>query len=211
MEDFLKKLRDYFRSLKLTQREIAERTHITQAQVSRLLAGRDKFGGDLAARFASTFGINPMYLLTGEGEMLATEQPAPADAVPVYDVDFLAGFGELYDPDTDTPTGFVRLPDYSRATAVVSVTGDSMAPLISSGDRIALQELPVETASIIYGGIYAVATTSGLRTVKRVRRSTREGWVELEPINKAVADTTPIKMGDIAHLWRVLGCIKSLL
>lgn len=210
MEDFLKILRDYFRSLKLTQQEIAERTNITQAQVSRLLSGRDKFGGDLAVRFASAFGINPMFLLAGDGDLLLSE-PAPADAVPVYDVDFMAGFGELYDPDTDTPTGFVRLPDYRRATAVVSVTGDSMAPLISSGDRIALQELPVEAASIIYGGIYAVATTSGLRTVKRVRRSARDGWVELEPINKAVADTTPIKLEDIAHLWRVLGCIKSLL
>lgn len=94
---------------------------------------------------------------------------------------------------------------------MVSVTGDSMAPLISSGDRIALQELPVEAASIIYGGIYAVATTSGLRTVKRVRRSPRDGCIDLEPINKAVADTTPIKLEDIAHLWRVLGCIKSLL
>ena len=43
MEDFLKILRDYFRSLKLTQQEIAERPNITQAQVSRLPSGRDRF------------------------------------------------------------------------------------------------------------------------------------------------------------------------
>lgn len=204
-------IKDYLKQTGYTQERMANKLGVSVMAVNSLLTGRRKFGVKTATAWAKAFGFNPLYLMTGEGEMLATEQPAPADAVPVYDVDFMAGFGELYDPDTDTPTGFVRLPDYRRATAVVSVTGDSMAPLISSGDRIALQELPVEAASIIYGGIYAVATTSGLRTVKRVRRSPRDGWVELEPINKAVADTTPIKLEDIAHLWRVLGCIKSLL
>ena len=205
------KVKDYLKKQGYTQQEVAERLGVSTMAVNLLLNGKNKFGVKTATAWAKAFGFNPLYLMTGEGDLLATEQPSPADAVPVYDVDFMAGFGELYDPDTDTPTGFVRLPDYRRATAVVSVTGDSMAPLISSGDRIALQELPVEVASIIYGGIYAIATTSGLRTVKRVRRSVRDGWVELEPINKAVADTTPIKLEDIAHLWRVLGCIKSLL
>lgn len=108
MEDFLKILRDYFRSLKLTQQEIAERTNITQAQVSRLLSGRYKFGGDLAVRFASAFGINPMFLLAGDGDLLLSE-PAPADAVPVYDVDFMAGFGELYDlPVVDSAAALIE-------------------------------------------------------------------------------------------------------
>lgn len=202
------KVKDYLKKQGYTQQEVAERLGVSTMAVNQLLNGKNKFGAKTATAWANEFGFNPLYLMTGEGEMLATEQPA--DVVPVYGVEFSAGFVERF-PDNEQPIGYLNLPDYRKATAVVSVTGDSMAPLISSGDRVILQELPVEQASIIYGGIYALVTANDLRTIKRVRRSSKEGYIDLEPVNKDVADTTPIPFTSVTHLWRVLGSLKSFL
>ena len=67
MEDFLKILRDYFRSLKLTQQEIAERTNITQAHGQVTVVNKQ----------------NPGTMCTGDvicWPMALTRRPAPLRA-----------------------------------------------------------------------------------------------------------------------------------
>lgn len=103
-------IKDYLKQSGYTQERMANKLGVSVMAVNSLLTGRRKFGVKTATAWAKAFGFNPLYLMTGEGEMLATEQPAPADAVPVYDVDFLAGFGELYDPDTDKPKRSLSVP-----------------------------------------------------------------------------------------------------
>ena len=151
-----------------------------------------------------------MWLATGEGEMFNTQQ-TKSDEIPAYEVDFNGGFMERYNDASVEQVGSIDLPHYRKATCVVGVTGDSMSPLISSGDQIIIREMPVTEDSILYGGIYAVVTDNDLRTVKRVRRSSEPGCVDLEPINKDVADTTTIRFDRIISLWRVMGCIKPLM
>lgn len=163
--------------------------------------------------------INESWLLTGDGVMLnditmpasaITPRPTSPNSVPVYDIDFIGGFTPMYDNAVER-VGDINLQRYTGATAVVSVTGDSMHPLISSGDQIILKDMPVTMDSIIFGNIYALETDNDLRTVKRIRRSDRPECLDLEPINKDVADTTTILANRVRRLWLVLGCIKPLM
>jgi len=64
-----KKLKDFFESHKYTQQDIADKLGVSQAAVSALLNGKP-FGKKLAKKWGDIFGIKPYWLLTGEGEML---------------------------------------------------------------------------------------------------------------------------------------------
>ena len=72
-------LTDYFKARGITQDAIADRLGVSQQYVSKLLSGKAEFGKKQAQRFGELFGIQPSWLLTGEGEMLAQAQaPVPA-------------------------------------------------------------------------------------------------------------------------------------
>jgi transcriptional regulator with XRE-family HTH domain len=64
-----KKLKQFFDCKQLTQQSVAERLGVSQAAVSALLNGKP-FGKNLSRKWGDVFGLNPNWLLTGEGEML---------------------------------------------------------------------------------------------------------------------------------------------
>jgi|GEM_PF-6310885 len=68
-------LTDYFKAHGITQDAIAERLGVSQQYVSKLLSGKAEFGKRQAHKFGELFGIQPSWLLTGEGDML-TAPPA---------------------------------------------------------------------------------------------------------------------------------------
>lgn len=67
MKDRLKKILEYSG---LTQREFAESIGTTQATLSRQLSGTHKIDKQVALSIQAVYGVNPIWLLTGEGEML---------------------------------------------------------------------------------------------------------------------------------------------
>jgi hypothetical protein len=208
-EEKIKMLQSFFKERHITQKIICERTGMSQPQVSQLLTGKNKFGNKVAKQFEKEFGLSYIWLIHGEGEMMGGAA-WPAGGVPVYDIDFNAGFVERYNDSRIERVGTLDTPKYNKATAVVSVTGDSMHPLISSGDEIIIRQMPVSIDSLMNGHIYAIVTDNDLHTVKRVRKSAQVGCIDLEPINKEVADTTTIALSRIVSLWLVMGCIKPI-
>lgn len=69
MRDRNKDLKDFFRTNGINQAEISKRLNKSQALVNRLLNGKP-FGKRTAMEWAEAFGLNPMWLMTGEGDML---------------------------------------------------------------------------------------------------------------------------------------------
>lgn len=155
--------------------------------------------------------INIDWLLTGRGEMvLSGEEYTEADnktGVPFYDVDFALGYEEMA-TTSETVDRYLNVPGFEKATAWCRAEGRSMAPEINSGDLIALLSVD-DASSILYGEIYGVVTSSGLRTVKRVRRSDNPGHIRLIPTNKEY-DEQDLDCSQIIKLYRVLGAIKKL-
>lgn len=153
--------------------------------------------------------------MTGEGDMLREERVNESgavlnftDGVPYYDEDFLLGFEEVEAPSSLNPTCLVRMPGYERATMWCNASGHSMEPEICNGDLIALQRID-DFSFLPYGEIYGIITTNGLRTIKRLGHSNREGCYRLIPTNKADCDEQDIPISKIYMVYRVLGTMKS--
>ena len=163
---------------------------------------------------------NRSWLLTGEGEMLKGAEPqreteertvkSYTKGVPYYNVDFLGGFDLLFDDSSIVPEYLIDFRDFNRATCWCNITGHSMEPEINHGDIIALREI-ADFSFIPYGEIYAIVTTTGMRTVKRIGPSSAPDCYSLIPTNKSPEyGIQEIPKASILRLYEVLGCMKKI-
>ena len=156
--------------------------------------------------------LNTSWLITGEGEMLKSDQPAvkgySTPGVPYYAVDFLAGFDLVMNDQTAKPDGYISFPHIRGARAWVDISGKSMSPLIDPGDVIAIKPVADWPTNILYGEVYALVTDQ-YRTVKRIRKSDREGWIRLVPENPDY-DPQDIPATSVIAIYQVLGCAKKI-
>ncbi len=127
--------------------------------------------------------------------------------VPYYDEDFVLGFNAMGFPSSENPEFLVDMPRYNNATLWCNATGHSMEPEINNGDIVALQLID-DPSFLLAGDIYAIVTTNGLRTIKRIGRGESEDSYKLLPTNKNYeAQDIPKKM--ILRVFKVLGNLHS--
>ncbi|MCC8175470.1 MAG: S24 family peptidase [Bacteroidales bacterium] len=122
--------------------------------------------------------LNTTWLLTGTGTMLnptesEAEQLTESDrpngrVIPVYSMDVVGGFqspNEIAE-DVIAREFFVHAQDGDFA---VSVSNDSMSPIIPPGSTVLLRECPVNPDAIDWGKVYVVVYDDGAsRVLKRL-------------------------------------------
>ncbi len=166
---------------------------------------------DFLEKIARNLDIDLKWLLTGEGSMLHSNQQAlvsyePTIGVPYYDVDFIAGFDQIFNDQTLLPSHNVVFKPFEKATLWCNVTGHSMEQKINHGDIIALKECTVE--DVQYGEIYAVVLDT-IRTVKILRKSEDPNKFRYVPVNKAEYDDQDFDKSRIIKIYEVLGNISK--
>lgn len=161
--------------------------------------------------------LNINWLLTGDGNMLCNNEDNPmqpqisyTSGVPYYNVDFIGGFDIVLNDQTAKPEYLIDFKKYNEATCWCNVTGHSMEPEITHGDIIALKR--IEDASFLpLGEVYAIVTTNGMRTIKRLGPSNDPKCYTLVPTNKSPEyGIQEIPKNMIKHVFQVLGCMKRL-
>jgi len=100
--------------------------------------------------------LSPDWLLTGKGSMLNSEsennsltvRKLRTDAIidnqdiPLYDLQVSAGVKELFGGNkTQTPVDYIRIPKLPKCDGALYVAGDSMYPLLKSGDIVMYKEV----------------------------------------------------------------------
>lgn len=130
--------------------------------------------------------------------------------VPYYNVDFIGGFDIVENDQTVNPEYNIDFQKYNEATCWCNVTGHSMEPEITHGDIIALKRID-DFSFLPLGEVYAIVTTNGMRTIKRLGPSSNPENYTLVPANKSPeygVQEIPKKM--IRTIYHVLGCMKRL-
>ena len=120
--------------------------------------------------------LSAEWLLTGNGDMicqpgtqladievshkfnLKTDHNIDLQKVPLYDIDATAGVVALFsDSFTQTPDNYLSIPDLPPCDGAVHVKGDSMLPILKSGDIILYKHIHNIELGIIWGEMYLVA------------------------------------------------------
>ena len=94
--------------------------------------------------------------------------------VPYYDFSAVAGLQELFDSGTPHKVlQTIKIPNLPKCDGAINITGDSMYPLLKSGDIILYKQITVE--DIFFGEMYLLSIlTKGHEeyvTVKYVQKS----------------------------------------
>lgn len=217
MKEIAEKLSNFFIEKGLNQKEVALQLGTTSAYVNAIVNGRKTIGKKQATKLENLFGLSASWLLTGEGEMLtaSNEENEPQPKIsytkgqPYYDVDFMAGFDIMVNDQTTLPKYNIDFAPYNHDGVLwCNVTGNSMQPLISSGDIIAIKRMLEWKDFILYGEVYGVVTND-LRTIKIVTKSSKgDEYVRLVPANPSSEyqpQDLPVKL--ITQMYKIVGCM----
>lgn len=81
----------------------------------------------------------------------------PIQEIPLYDLEAVAGLKELFSGGKSVTQilDTIRIPHLPKCDGAISITGDSMYPLLKSGDMVLYKEIPLD--SIFYGEMYLLA------------------------------------------------------
>lgn len=180
--------------------EIAKRTGLPPQRLYDIASGKTKsFSDQVAKGITSLFSdLNPLWLLTGDGNMLITSQPSDAkevqatplpdkesyllaeklgmEIVPEYSDTFKGGSAGSF-ITSDTVNAYWGLPNI-KADIIAEIDGDSMYPKYPPGSKVALREIPFDpsapTVGIPFGEVFGITIDNGddnyLNIIKRLRR-----------------------------------------
>lgn len=205
---------------RMTQAQFAKQIGMNPSNLSKILLGKMPVGETMLNRIVVNMGVSKHWLTTGEGvpyektsgsvpEVIPDEGGLGGKSTPIYDIDVTAGRQELSSLFTDDRiVGCVNLPNLPNMAgedgAIVSVSGDSMTPVIKNGAFLAIRRVPLG-APIHWGQIYVVVLDD-YRMVKFVRRHSHKGMVVLHSANPAY-DDMDIPLSDIKALYLVEGIL----
>ncbi|EGD33266.1 hypothetical protein [Capnocytophaga sp. oral taxon 338] len=113
--------------------------------------------------------------------VLQTEQITSSVKVPYYDVDFAGGWTSMELFSQVKPSFIISSPDFARAEFACNLVGNSISRRIRSGSIIGLRKIEDWQVYFPTSELYAVVLKNNLRTVKIVKRSKKEGFLELIP------------------------------
>lgn len=109
--------------------------------------------------------------------------------IPLYSLEASAGIVKLFnDSKKFEPVDFLRIPNLPKSDGAVYVTGDSMYPLLKSGDIVIYKKHHNTIDSIFFGEMYIVSVDldgDELTTVKWIQKSDiGEDYVKLVSQNQ---------------------------
>lgn len=176
--------------------QLARILDITPQAVSTWLS-RNTFDQELI--YAKCENINPDWLLTGRGSMLREKDetiqvlynPKVPDkhieqqSIKLYDVAAAANLKTLFDNKEQNILGEIIIPDIPVCDGAIYVRGDSMYPLLKSGDIIAYKEIH-NFSNVLYGEMYLISFDiegDEFLTVKYVNKSEQDGYIKLVSYN----------------------------
>ncbi len=218
MNGRVKMIRKY---LKMTQEQLAQRLGIGKAALSMIETGRAALSNRNRNILVQELNVNPEWLETGEGEMFnsepdltaymhRTDNSVPLQSVPLYAIEGTAGLVPLFaDTKQYKPVNFIHIPNLPKCDGAIYIVGDSMYPLLKSGDIVLYKQLH-DINDIFWGDMYLLSIDMDGEeyvTVKYIQKSEREGYVKLVSQNPHHADKE-VEMSRIRALALVKASIR---
>ncbi|MGN1155263.1 MAG: S24 family peptidase [Agathobacter sp.] len=176
-----------------------------KSYISELLTGKRMISEQFVHSFCGYFPeISQNWLLTGEGEMikqstpvspkktfpLRTDRNLTIQEIPLYDFDASAGLVAIFNDMNAEPVDYLKIPNLPAVDGAIYVRGESMSPLLKSGDIVMYKKKDLTIDNIFWGEIYLLSfNTDGdsYTAVKYIRKSDKPGMVCLASFNPQFA------------------------
>ena len=196
------RLRLIRKELGLTQEALAQKLGIGKSALSMIETGRASLSERNKNIIVQELNVNPEWLETGQGQMCFEQRPEavftnrtdrrlPTQSVPLYNIEGTAGLVPLFlDRESVRPVDYIHIPNLPRCDGAIYVVGDSMYPLLKSGDIVLYKQVS-GIENIFWGDMYLLSIDidgEEYVTVKYIQKSENEGCVKLVSQNPHHAD-----------------------
>ena len=100
---------------------------------------------------------NPYNIVSLPSNRKTKDAVYPIQEIPLYDLEATVGLKELFSGGKSATQVLdtIKIPHLPKCDGAISITGDSMYPLLKSGDMVLYKEVPLD--SIFYGEMYLLA------------------------------------------------------
>ena len=129
--------------------------------------------------------VSPNQIFSG-----VTDRPLDQQDVPLYDYNATAGLVAIFNDHTLEPTDYLKIPNLPPVDGAIYVRGESMSPLLKSGDIVMYKKKELSLDSILWGEIYLLSfMTDGdsYTAVKYIQKSDQVDKVRLVSFNPTFA------------------------
>lgn len=191
------------KALGMTQEQLAQRLGVGKTALSMVETGKANLSNRNKNVLVQEFNVSPTWLESGEGEMFnadpalvkafnhRTDNSLPLQSVPLYSIEGTAGLVPLFtNRENIEPVNFIHIPNLPKCDGAIYVVGDSMYPLLKSGDIVLYKQLH-SMEDVFWGDMYLLSVDINGEeyiTVKYLQKADREGYVRLVSQNPHHAD-----------------------
>ncbi len=209
------------KQLGMTQEQLAQHLGIGKAALSMIETGKARLSNRNRNILIQELNVNPEWLDDGQGMMFnaepdltaymhRTDNSLPLQSVPLYSIEGTAGLVPLFtDQQKMKPVNYIHIPNLPKCDGAIYIAGDSMYPLLKSGDIVLYKQLH-DLNDIFWGDMYLLSIDldgEEYVTVKYIQKSEREGYVKLVSQNPHHADKD-VEMSRIRALALVKASIR---
>lgn len=191
------------KALGITQEQLAQRLGVGKTALSMIETGKSRLSTRNRNILIQELNVNPSWLETGRGEIFnadpalsasfghGSEMTMPLQSVPLYSIEATAGLVPLFEQQgAYSPINYIHIPNLPKCDGAVYVAGDSMYPLLKSGDIVLYKQLH-DVNDIFWGDMYLLSIDldgEEYVTVKYIQHSDRKGYIKLVSQNPHHAD-----------------------
>lgn len=177
---------------------------------SGMINGRERLSNSFLNTLSNKVGINPNWILTGDGEMIVDDEPEPKPEkgweVPLVPLCAHAGSLAMFSESAFRNECELITSPLRDVDMALTVAGDSMSPEIPNGSIILVKRI-FEQAFIEWGKTYVMDTRNGI-VVKMLAPAERAGFVRC-----VSANTNPlyapfeVNLDDVYGIYAVKFCM----
>ena len=197
------RIKEYLENKGIPINRAEKEVGLSTGSLSKPISGGKTIKTNTLEKFLNKYNdINPEWLLTGTGEMLKSAEPeqnmrvfkqrtdrlVEHQEIPLYDFEATAGIIGKLDNGKHIPVDTIKIPNMPKADGAVFVTGDSMYPLLKSGDIVIFKRIYDIPNDIFWGEMYIVSmniSDEEYVTVKYVQKSDKgEKYIKLVGLNQ---------------------------
>ena len=200
----------------------------SRGSISKAVKDKKSIGSNMLEKILAKYtDLNPTWLLTGEGDMLIDDQAwqgshvktymlktdnnVESQQIPLYDLEAVAGLVPLFsDNKAFQPVDHIMIPHLPKCDGAVYVTGDSMYPLLKSGDIVMYKEINDIANGIFWGEMYLLSIDLAGEeyiTVKYIQKAQEERYIRLVSENRHHQDKE-IRLDHVKALALVKASIR---
>lgn len=143
---------------------------------------------------------------------LTNGQSIEKQEIPLYHLEESIDLVSLFSDTTKrTPAGFIRIPGLPKCDGAISITGDSMYPLLKSGDIVLYKQINDIRSGIFWGEMYLLSIDldgNEYLIIRYIQKSEKNGFIKLVSYNNPAYDDQDIPFEKVKALALVKASVR---